>query len=233
MSDGSACRMSHGTAQSVSVTSMEEFAQLISGLDQAEAIALGTVSPVALDDDGRARIVRHADLAERGGAATISRTLNFITFPSRKPGLMLLDFDTKGMSPEILGRVHAEGLDVVLGEVSPKILSCSRLWRPSTSSGVRNAVTGQIFDKAGGHLYIAVADSADIPRATKVLHQRCWLAGFGHIVGWSRWPAPRTQHHRCRRGESRASCFRRATAGRCSAAPGWARLRGLARQHPG
>ena len=41
VSDGSACRMSHGTAQSVSVTSMEEFAQLISGLDQAEAVALG------------------------------------------------------------------------------------------------------------------------------------------------------------------------------------------------
>ena len=182
VSDGSACRMSHGTAQAISVASMDEFADLIGRLDQTQAIALGTIVETSLDDEGRARIVRHAELAEAAGGATISRTLDFIKFPVGKPGLMLLDFDTKGMSPDVLGRVQSEGFDAVLSEVSPNILSSSRLWRGSTSSGVRNVTTGEVFDKAGGHLYLAVADAADIPRATKALHQRCWLAGFGHIL---------------------------------------------------
>jgi hypothetical protein len=182
VSDGSACRMSHGSARTVGVTSMDEFAELISGLSQAEAIALGTVKPAALDAIGCARIVRHAELDSAVDAATISRTLEFIEFPLGKPGLMLLDFDTKGMSAEVLERVQSEGFDVVLGDVVPAIISASRVWRPSTSSGVRNSSTGAIFDKAGGHLYLAVTDAADIPRATKALHQRCWLAGFGHIL---------------------------------------------------
>lgn len=182
VADGSVCRMSRGTARVVSIENMDELANLIGGLGQAEAIALGTVSEAVLDDDGCARVVRHAELAPAVDTATISRTLEFIKFPAGKSGLMLLDFDTKGMSPEVLARVQSEGFDTVLGEVVPDILSASRLWRPSTSSGVRNTATGEVFDKAGGHLYLAVADAGDIPRATKVLHQRCWLAGLGHIL---------------------------------------------------
>lgn len=182
VSDGSACRMSHGAAQAVSIANMDDFADIIGKLDQAEAIALGTVREAALDDDGRARIVRHAELAGARGPGTIARTLEYISFPSGKPGLMLNDFDTKGMSPAVLARVQAEGFEAVLAEVAPDILAASRTWRPSTSSGVRNTETGEAFDKAGGHLYLAVADAADIPRATKALHQRCWLAGLGHIL---------------------------------------------------
>ncbi|QBM75876.1 hypothetical protein E2E30_08880 [Sphingomonas sp. AAP5] len=182
VSDGSACRMSHGEARAISIANMEEFADLIGGLGEAEAIALGTVKPDALDSHGRARIVRHAELTEPVAVATISRTLEFIQFPNGRPGLMLLDFDTKGMSADLLARIQSEGFDAVLGEVAPDILAASRVWRPSTSSGVRNTATGISFDKAGGHLYLAVADAADIPRATKALHQRCWLAGFGHIL---------------------------------------------------
>ncbi len=181
VSDGSACRMSHGVAQAISVANMDEFAELIDSLNQTQAIALGTVEAAAVDESRRVRIVRHAELA-RTEIAAISRTLEFIKFPSGKPGLMLLDFDTKGMAPEVLARVQTKGFDAVLGEVVPDILLASRLWRPSTSSGVRNTTTGESFDKAGGHLYIAVADAGDIQRATKVLHQRCWLAGLGHIL---------------------------------------------------
>jgi hypothetical protein len=180
-SDGSACRMSQGVARSVNIASMEALADLIGGLDQAQAIALGSVDSAALAEDASVRILRHAELAKAGGAA-ISRSLEFIRFPAGKPGLMLLDFDTKGMGPDVLARVQAEGFDTVLGEVVPDILAASRLWRPSTSSGVRNSETGEVFDKAGGHLYLAVADAGDIPRATKVLHQRCWLVGLGHIL---------------------------------------------------
>lgn len=182
VADGSACRMSQGTARLVSISSMDDFAELIGALGQGEAIALGTVHSAALDDQGCAQIVRHAELAQAGSGTTISRTLDFIRFPEGKPGLMLLDFDTKGMAPEVLARVQSEGFDTVLGEVAPEILSASRLWRPSTSSGVRNTATGEVFDKAGGHLYLAVADAGDIQRATKTLHQRCWLAGLGHIL---------------------------------------------------
>ena len=59
VSDGSGCRMSHGSAETVTVANMDEFADLIGGLSQAEAIALGTVKPTALDKHGCARIVRH------------------------------------------------------------------------------------------------------------------------------------------------------------------------------
>ena len=130
----------------------------------------------------RPAAAHHAELAGTVDTATISRTLEFIEFPGGTPGLMLLDFDTKGMSADVLARVQSEGFDVVLGQVAPGILGASRLWRPSTSAGVRNTITEVSFDKAGGHLYLAVTDAADIPRATKVLHQRCWIAGFGHIL---------------------------------------------------
>jgi hypothetical protein len=182
VSDGGGCRMSTGRVQTVRLHSIQELADLIGKLDEADAIALGAVRDDALDNEDCARVVRHADLPDDPGRGTIARTLDYIGFRAGQPGLMLLDYDTKGLPEAVAERIRAEGLEAVLAEVVPEIATTARLWRPSTSSGLCNSETGETFDKAGGHLFLAVTDAADITRATKALHQRLWLAGLGFIL---------------------------------------------------
>lgn len=60
VSDGSSCRMTHGTARRVRLGRLQDLAALISGLKWNEAIALG-----CLRDDlpDRVRVVTKAELA--------------------------------------------------------------------------------------------------------------------------------------------------------------------------
>ena len=71
------------------------------------------------------------------------------------------------------------GLWDVLIEVAPGLSHAGRVERASTSAGLMNTATGECFGGGGMHVFIHVADAADIPRANKALHDRCALAGYG------------------------------------------------------
>lgn len=182
LTDGSACKMARGSVRPVHVASMDELAALLNGLQQNEAIALGTVETEKLGDDGTATVLCHRNLPLDPSAGVVSRSLDYFGFLPGQPGLLLVDFDSKGLPDELLTRIRKEGFTAILAEVVPSLISAAMLWRPSTSSGIYHPETGQRFEKDGGHLYVGVQDASDIGRATHVLHQRCWLAGFGHIL---------------------------------------------------
>ncbi len=175
-SDGSACSMSNGTAQVVSVSSLGQFADLINGLGSHQAITLGTVK----DDPGNGTIwgvMADADLVH----GKISRTQKFFAHQTGQ-GIMLVDYDQKGMTDAVRGRLNGtDPRDVILQAVG----DVPHVHRLSTSAGLSNGTTGEEYSDSGGfHLYLPVAQADDIPRALKVLHKRMWLAGYGwHMVG--------------------------------------------------
>ncbi len=173
------CRMSHGTAMNFGFQNLTELADHINDLDSVHALSLGTID--GQDDNELVRLVTEARLTAYGDA--IARTKEYFAFEEGEPGLLLIDFDKKGISPEILERIEAAGgLWAVLCEVFPDLIQAGYIRRASTSAGLYNSETGEKFPGSGGeHIYLAVQDASDIPRATKVLHQRLWLAGLGWI----------------------------------------------------
>jgi hypothetical protein len=67
-----------------------------------------------------------------------------------------------------------------LCEVVPALKNVAHVVRASTSSGIKNTVTGETFAGSGGfHIYVPVLDASDISRFLSDLHDRLWLAGFG------------------------------------------------------
>ena len=67
--------------------------------------------------------------------------------------------------------------------VVPELSAAGRVLRPSTSSGITRADTGQAIAGSNGlHLFVQVQDGADVERFLKALHARCWLHGFGWMM---------------------------------------------------
>ena len=92
VSDGSACVMTHGTAERVKITGIDELAALIGSLHPSQAIALGALRDGLPDE---VKIVTKKKL--NGQANTIARTRDEILYRENCPALVLLDFDRGGM----------------------------------------------------------------------------------------------------------------------------------------
>lgn len=174
------CRMTIGVAQNVSKTGLSAMADLISEFTSENALALGTI--VGRECDDLMGITTKKYEAESDGA--IARTKDNFSFAEGVAGLLLLDVDLKGIPDEVLMRIEAAGgVWELIADTVPALASAGIIRRASTSAGLLNSETGEVFEGSGGeHIYVAVKDAADIPRATKVLHQRLWLAGLGWIL---------------------------------------------------
>jgi hypothetical protein len=175
VSDGSACVMSHGEARRLPLASVDVLAQAIAGLSSQEALSLGR-----LRDDLPARVEVVTQRKLNGQATTIARTREFVVYRSASPGYALIDFDRKGMPAEIAARLDAAGGPwAALCAICPGLAPAARVARASTSSGLFHAQSGQRYPSSGGaHIYLAVADAADVERFLHALHERAWLAGF-------------------------------------------------------
>jgi hypothetical protein len=104
MCDGSACVMSHGTAERVKVTSVGGLATLIGTLRPNQAIALGALRaglPNKVD------VVTEKKLNGVVRPDIIARTSANITY--KGPAFALLDFDTKGMPPAVAAKIKKLG----------------------------------------------------------------------------------------------------------------------------
>jgi len=177
VSDSTDCRMSAGTACSLSVEGMHGLAEVINDMSSESAISLGTIKD--LPDGSCVDVVTKKVLEDRPGC--IARSRDFLGFEKNEPGLLLIDFDQKGMPEEVNEHIkRAGGCWKLICEVMPALASAGHLRRGSTSAGLANSETGEEFPGTGGeHIYVAVQDASDIPRATKALHKRLWLAGLG------------------------------------------------------
>ena len=172
-----ACR--NGFARRVTIDNVQSLADLINGFKSNEAYALGRLKDGLSD---RVQVVRKDDLNGAEDPAVIARTLDYLAFNKGEPGLVLLDFDTKGMSAATSRRIEECGGDFfgAVCEVLPALETVACVERASTSSGLRNRETGETFPGSGGrHVVVSVVDAADIPRFLSDLHDRCWLAGLG------------------------------------------------------
>jgi hypothetical protein len=183
-SDNSVCKLAAGTAVTRPMPDAAGLAGLIDSLGSSNALALGSivgVTPGTIVRVVTAKALKNVPEAQRG-TAVISRTREYLPFMAGQPGWMLIDFDRKGMPDAVQNRIDvAGGLWQALLAVTPGLAMAKRVVRPSTSAGLSHSDTGERFAGSGGmHLYVLVEDSADIPRATKVLHARCVL----HALGW-------------------------------------------------
>ena len=117
--------------------------------------------------------------------SVIARTSDSILYRTKSnPALLLLDYDQKGMPPEVKQRVAvAGGLLAALQSLLPQLNDVGSLWRPSTSSGLYRGDTQDRIQGSGGlHGYVGIVDGSDAVRALKdYLHDRChgWLKATG------------------------------------------------------
>jgi hypothetical protein len=178
-SDGSACVMALGTAQRLPIADFGELATVLEKMPSEQAIALGALR-TGLPE--KVQIVTKNKL--NGQPNTIARTAADIVFQKGKQALVLLDYDTKGMPPDVLAEIKVRsGFWPTLLSVLPPLRSVAHLIRRSTSAGLSCCNTGEkIGGSDGEHVYLLVQDGGDVERFLRNLHQRCWLAGFGWLT---------------------------------------------------
>ena len=180
-SDGSACIMSAGTARRARFANLRSFAAHIGSLAPNEAIALGMLGP---DLPDKVEITTKDKLNGVAQPGIIARNRGHITYRAGKPALALLDYDTKGMPPDLRTRLdELGGCWAALVLVLPELTTVGASERRSTSAGIYRTDTDEpSLGSNGLHVYLLVEDGADIERFLRVLHARCWLHGFGWLM---------------------------------------------------
>jgi hypothetical protein len=182
--DSSACLMTNGTAQRVATADAMALAKLIISLRPDQAIALGRLRSGLPD---KVNIVTKQSLHALNGKAppnAVTRTADNIIHAQGEPGFVLWDYDSKGMPALVRDQMTAAGgVWPALVHIMPELVNAYRVKRASTSAGLYRSDTGaQVPGSNGLHNYIGVADASDSVRFLTVLHERCWLAGFGWFI---------------------------------------------------
>ncbi|MSP75402.1 MAG: hypothetical protein EXR12_04635 [Rhodospirillaceae bacterium] len=180
-SDGSDCKMWEGTAKRAKANTAAELTEIIGTCTSRQALALGYLSDGFADD---VRVVTKAALDQNSNA--IARTRDFIFYRKGVPAWVLIDFDTKGIPPEITALIReAGGFWALLCKLFPGLAVAAHVSRASTSAGLYNNVTNEPVPGSDGlHIYILIDDGADARRFLDNLHDRLWLAGFGwYLIG--------------------------------------------------
>jgi len=179
--DGSACIMTQGDAHRLHIAGVAELATTISQLDSTQAIALGALR-AGLPD--QVKVVTKSKL--NGAVNVIARTSDHIKYQNGRPAFVLLDFDTKGMPPDVAARLkNLGGFWAALVTVLPELSDVAHIIRRSTSAGLMRLDTGEeITGSSGLHGYVVIINGADAERFLATLHARCCLHGLGwYMVG--------------------------------------------------
>jgi hypothetical protein len=186
VSDGSPCRMATGTGITVSVQNAGALAGVIDGMQPCNALALGSIN--SGNNGTPVQVVTAKKLAElsaiQSARDSIARTREHIIYRPGVPAWMLLDLDRKGMPPHVQTQLDLAGdYRNALLQVVPGLADAERVTRASTSAGLQHRETGERYKGSGGqHDYVLVKDGADIARALKALHDRCWQHGLGWFL---------------------------------------------------
>ena len=164
--------LSKGTAELVSIQSMQEFSELLQSLETNQALIYGVPSGAL----SQAKVVtKKAFGALEDTEGVITRSNDHFEWPAG-PGIMMFDYDPDG---EALGQ---EAVLQLLYDVCPEIKNVDHLWWTSSSSNITNEETGeQLTSVSGQRIYVMVEDARDIPRAAKVLEDTLWREGHGYF----------------------------------------------------
>lgn len=166
------------SAEPVTLRNMGQLADLINGLTPNFAICTGSIRRRF---SGRVNVLTKCRM--RGRSGTIARSADFLHFPTQT-GLLLLDFDLKGMPSSVAKAVHsAGGLWLYFLMIFPELHGVGHVIRDSTSSGLYNSITGEAFEGSGGlHVYVLVKDVSDSRRTLKSMTSRMNDIGIGWTV---------------------------------------------------
>ncbi|MBP9604367.1 MAG: hypothetical protein KBE53_09845, partial [Chromatiaceae bacterium] len=168
LSKSSIANLYEGTCQRVILEDLPAFGAFLDGLKPNEAVIYGV--PKGRD---AARIVTEAECTHHPEA--ISRTRRCFEFAPR-PGIWMLDHDPS----DDRALTHQELIDN-LRNLAPCLKTALMFWRPSASSGIRDATGAIDTGIAGQRLYLPVADASLIPEAGKALIDLLWANGHGYI----------------------------------------------------
>ena len=180
-SDGSACTMPEGIARRVCFQDIAEFGEFIGRLASNQAIALGSLRS---DLPDQVKVITKRRMNGQTRPDIIARTNSNIAYSRGTPALALLDFDAKGMPPEVADRLNqVGGFWPALLSMMPALEGAAKVTRPSTSAGLVRADTGERLSGSGGqHGYVVAMSGGDIGRFLRALHDRCWLCGYGWMM---------------------------------------------------
>jgi hypothetical protein len=176
--DNSACVLTHGVAERVRVAGGAALAAVIEGLMSSQMLTLGRLGA---DLPDKVEVTTKKKLTAKR-SDRIARTGDYLVYDG--PAYALLDFDGKGMPGAVAAALErVGGFWKALLTVLPELQDVARVMRASTSAGLSRVDTGAALPGSDGlHAIIAAKDGADIERFLRVLHERCWLAGFGWMV---------------------------------------------------
>jgi hypothetical protein len=176
VADKAACAMVHGYAERRHLNGLVSFARLLDRFPPHECLTLGALIDSLPD---RVPIVTKREVVPGSGA--VARTAQNIRYRKGRGAAVLIDFDSKGMPACVAERIEAlGGVWGALVSICPELADAAHVIRRSTSSGLSNAETGEVYPgSAGLHIYIEVEDGADADRFLRTLHDRAWCFGLG------------------------------------------------------
>jgi hypothetical protein len=180
-SDGSQCIMPRGWARRVIFSDIHQCADRMNRFGPDEALATGSLRPDLPDE---VEVVTKGKLNGANHPGIIARSQEYIVYRPGEAGLVLVDFDNKGVPEDVAKRLEKwGGVWSALVNVVPELAGIARVERASTSSGLYDSRTGEKFPSSGGrHVYLHIKDGSDAERFLKTLHERCWLAGLGWMM---------------------------------------------------
>lgn len=165
--DSSECWLNEGKATQIDTT-LEKLAKLLRKLKQNQALIHGI--------NGHKQINILSKKKYTGQANTITRTKEHFSFVKGE-GSAFFDHDPKPGQKAYSN----EDFMRIMAEVFPAISGMANVCTPSTSSCIYKDGEQLVGQEDGMHIYFAVKDATDLPRFSKVLLKRLWLAGHGYI----------------------------------------------------
>ncbi|WP_439620093.1 hypothetical protein [Hyphomonas sp.] len=153
------------------IVSLAEFATVLESLTSAQALVYG----VPINVSAKRIMTKKAFVAADRPANATTRTNEAFAWPNG-PGVLMLDYDP----PSERDPLDRDALVQAIRAAATGLADAELLWWPSASSCIWQG-DKELRGISGQRLYLLVEDASDIPRAGKVLVERLWLAGNGHI----------------------------------------------------
>ena len=169
LKDGKVCKDSkaqiyEGFAETVPASTAKELQAVISQLGINQAIALGQLSQIGK----RFPLTTKANLYN----GSIARTKEHIHH-SYPEGWLLLDFDTKDLSPHVADKLADVSVLNLLFKLVPELLLSEMLVRASSSGGIITP-DGSEQKATGLHIFIKVADQSQSKRILQLIQDFCY-----------------------------------------------------------
>lgn len=163
-------RYKSATAETVAVATAAELRRVWESLTANDCILQGIATQPKVMV--RFNAAEYPDGKMLDGSPVVARNNEGFKRPS-SPGLLIIDTDQEASLAEVLSQLH---------EACPALQEVACAQATSTGARLFDAATGaQLKGNTGTHTIYLVHDASDVPRALEVLHQRLWLAGYGHI----------------------------------------------------